>query len=255
LSAPDPSPNHQRACREHYAGTGLWFLDSNDLSEWKANPASFKWLYGKPGCGKTILSSSVIKNLVQQQHDQGKFSIAIAYFYFDFKDPSKQQAELMMRSLLSQLSHYCLRTGPKVQQLLESLKQNQHISIEDLLSALHETVSTSITVLGGTYIVLDALDECSDRTELLNMIEKICGWKLRDLHILMTSRREREIEDSFASFMNPSDSICLQSKNVNEDIKLYVMERLSTDRKLKKWNKSQIRDEIEIAMMEKADGM
>jgi NACHT domain-containing protein len=223
--------------------------------DWKIKPATFKWLYGKPGCGKTILSSSVIENLVDQQHVQGKFSMAVAYFYFDFKDPSKQQSELMVKSLLSQLSQHCLRIGSKVQSIFDSLKEKQHPSLDDLLSALQELIRSSISVLGGIYLVLDALDECSDRSELLRIIGEFRTWNLLDLHILMTSRREIEIEDALMSFMDTADFLCLQTQVVNGDITLYVRERLSNDRKLRKWNTPHIREEIETAMMEKADGM
>jgi len=71
----------------------LWFLESEQYAKWKASPSSFLWLHGIPGCGKTILSSTVIEDILQHcTNDPGK---AAAYFYFDFKDPQKQSSELM----------------------------------------------------------------------------------------------------------------------------------------------------------------
>ena len=45
----------------------------------------------------------------------------------------------------------------------------------------------------ATFIVIDALDECIDRSELLNGVESIMGWENIDLHLLVTSRREQNI--------------------------------------------------------------
>jgi hypothetical protein len=43
------------------------------------------------------------------------------------------------------------------------------------------------------YIILDALDECKDGMELLENVDEIAGWNLKKLHILATSRREKDI--------------------------------------------------------------
>ncbi|CAN9450612.1 unnamed protein product [Alternaria alternata] len=101
LSAPDPSTNYNKAHKQRQANTGLWLLESAKFSEWKERTASRLWLYGIPGCGKTILSSTIIENLLQYCHDDT--NIVTAYFYFDFNDTQKQDPELMLRSLLCQL--------------------------------------------------------------------------------------------------------------------------------------------------------
>ncbi|KAH6838311.1 vegetative incompatibility protein HET-E-1 [Alternaria alternata] len=101
LSAPDPSTNYHKAHKQRQAKTGLWLLESAKFSEWKERAASRLWLYGIPGCGKTILSSTVVENLLQYCHDDT--SMVMAYFYFDFNDTQKQDPELMLRSLLCQL--------------------------------------------------------------------------------------------------------------------------------------------------------
>jgi hypothetical protein len=50
----------------------------------------FLWLYGIPGCGKTILSSTIIEDVLYHYHDP---TMAVIYFYFDFNDVEKQQYE------------------------------------------------------------------------------------------------------------------------------------------------------------------
>ncbi|KFZ15388.1 hypothetical protein V501_02734 [Pseudogymnoascus sp. VKM F-4519 (FW-2642)] len=94
LSAPDPSINYQKAIKLRQCDTGLWLLESEVYSKWKRNASSFVWLYGIPGCGKTILSSTVTQDILFYcANDPGK---VVAYFYFDFTDTDKQKPELMI---------------------------------------------------------------------------------------------------------------------------------------------------------------
>ena len=79
--------NYQKALKQRQDATGLWFLESDQYTEWKTDAASFLWLYGIPGCGKTILSSTILQNVLQHcDSDPGK---AVAYFFFDFHDMQK----------------------------------------------------------------------------------------------------------------------------------------------------------------------
>ena len=96
LLPPDPSINYNKALEQRYEGSGLWFLASGAFTKWKTRRSSFLWLHGIPGCGKTILSSAIIKNL-----DSVLSSQPLLYFYFDFTDIGKQTLESMIRALIS----------------------------------------------------------------------------------------------------------------------------------------------------------
>ncbi|KAH0372123.1 purine and uridine phosphorylase, partial [Aureobasidium melanogenum] len=63
LSAPDPSTNYTNALEKRHPDTGLWFIDGEAFERWKGQPNSFLWLHGIPGCGKTVLSSTIIQHL------------------------------------------------------------------------------------------------------------------------------------------------------------------------------------------------
>ncbi|KAF8459969.1 hypothetical protein DFH94DRAFT_849315, partial [Russula ochroleuca] len=86
LSPPDPSTNHKIACDVHHKGTATWFFQGNIYNEWKSTP-SLLWIHGKPGSGKSILCSTIIED-IQVMCDAGQASMG--YFYFDFRDISKQ---------------------------------------------------------------------------------------------------------------------------------------------------------------------
>ena len=251
MSAPDPFPHYQKALKQRQANTGVWFLESEQYAKWKTDAASFLWLCGIPGCGKTILSSTILQNVFQYcADDPGKI---IAYFYFDFNDPHKQDPELMVRSLISQLSQRSVKLPTILETLYSSCENRQrHPSLDDFLEVLHEMIQESLQ----SYIILDALDECGKRTELMGILENMAGWRLESLHILATSRKERDIESLLEDFVDKQNTIYLQSKLVDKDIHTYIRQRLSDDKSLRKWqNDRYVQQEIETALMEGAHGM
>jgi hypothetical protein len=46
ISPPDPSTNHNIACRAHHKGTATWFFQGSIYNEWKSTP-SLLWIHGK----------------------------------------------------------------------------------------------------------------------------------------------------------------------------------------------------------------
>ncbi|UQC85448.1 pfs domain-containing protein [Colletotrichum lupini] len=83
LAPPDASANFNEAAGHHHKGTGQWFLDSKEYLKWKTAACSSLWLYGRPGCGKTVLSSTIVNDLQ-------RIGIECLYFYFTFTDTRKQ---------------------------------------------------------------------------------------------------------------------------------------------------------------------
>jgi hypothetical protein len=121
--------------------------------------------------------------------------------------------------------------------------------ISEFISTLRQMIQNF------TFIVLDALDECTDIQELLEMIKEMVGWKGK-LHILTTSRKERDIEEHFKTLISEKDTVCIQNAFVDEDICAYVRGRLQSDLDLARWRKSpEVQLDIEKALMGKANGM
>jgi hypothetical protein len=84
------------------------------------------------------------------------------------------------------------------------------------------------------YVVLNALDECTKRAELMDVLKTMDEWRLQNLHLLMTSRKERDIENSLEGYVKEEDTVCLQRNVVDKDIQRYVQQRLSDDKGLAK---------------------
>jgi hypothetical protein len=251
LSAPDPSTNYNKACEQRKADTGLWLLESESFKRWKTDPESWLWLYGIPGCGKTILSSTILHDLIR--HCRNDPESVVLYFYFDFNDVQKQNPELMLRSLITQLSQPSIYSLEHLSALFSLCGDGQR---QPSLLELLTTVEQMIREFAQVYIVLDALDECTQRSDLLSVLGSIVSWKFQNLHVLMTSRREQDIASSLDTYIDAQDTICLQSDVVDKDIQRYVRQRLSDDKSLARWEKdAAIRQEIETGIIQGACGM
>jgi hypothetical protein len=121
---------------------------------------------------------------------------------------------------------------------------------------LLETLRQMVQTFDETFIILDALDECKKRQELLEDIEIFAEWKIERLHILVTSRREKGIEERIEPLIHDEGRICIQSTSVNHDIRAYTHERLQTDWGLRRWQKKpEVQQEIKETLVNKAGGM
>jgi DNA replication protein DnaC len=60
---PDPSIIHNRASQSRQTNTGSWLLQGKEFKHWN-DQRSILWFYGKPGCGKTVLSPAIINGIL-----------------------------------------------------------------------------------------------------------------------------------------------------------------------------------------------
>lgn len=229
----------------------MWLLGSREFLKWKITENSLLWLYGKPGCGKTLLSSTAIVEMQDSCHLQP--TRALAYFFFSFTDAEKQVPENMLRSIITQLLAQLEAIPHGTGNVFLSKLEGQHQpSKRELLDLLREIVNN----FADTYLILDALDECNHRQTLLDLINKIHNWELKTLHLMLTSRQEVDIEDALEEIIGSDGKISAQSEVVDEDIRAYIRHRVHSDKGFKKWNnRLDVQMEIENTLMKKADGM
>jgi hypothetical protein len=106
------------------------------------------------------------------------------------------------------------------------------------------------------YLVFDALDEFTQRPELMDILKTVAEWELGNVHLLVTSRKEWDIENSLRTYVQEQEIVNLRRDVVDRDILRYVRLRLSDDTGLAKWNKdAATRQDIENTLMCGAHGM
>lgn len=212
---------------------------------------SFAWLYGSAGSGKTILSAGIIEDL--QGYCDVDPARSLAFFFFDFNDAEKQNPISMVKSLLSQFLNRCTHVPEGVRSLHATCENSRReASEQQLLQALRDTLD----LLPAPFVVLDALDECSNWKLLFDILQEMQSWGKDTLRVLLTSRKEVEIEETLGNTVPPSNRTCLESHLVDKDIGTYVQEMLAKDVSFKRWQKdSEMREEIEKTLGRKVNGM
>jgi hypothetical protein len=252
LSPPDPSTNYNKALQRRQKGTGSWFLQSDVFAAYKSQRNSFLWLNGIPGCGKTILSSTIVEHLKSLSIQP------LLYFYFDFTDAEKQTLAGVVSSLISQLYHTCTSTQEPLDAFFSSLKdKNTQPSRESLCKVLHKMIERA----GEVLIVFDAIDECAERkgspTEgLLLWMRDLVKWEKSNIGCLVTSRPEQDIQADLSGLASEKNIISIQSGLVNDDILAYIYTKVRDGKGLKRWRGHQdIQGEIEEKLAQKAEGM
>jgi Cdc6-like AAA superfamily ATPase len=205
------------------------------------------WLHGIPGCGKSVLSSTIIRDL--QQTSDGT-ECTLLYFYFNFNDSRKQTFDQLVRTVIFQLYQQHIGCRKVLDQLYGSCRDGGE---QPQLKALETTLHSMIAETDGVSIVLDALDECQTRRELLPWLQSLNQESVR---VLVTSRKEGDIESSLMKWMSPTSVVSIQHTAVDNDIRAVVRSRLVKDTDFERWRSSpEVRDRIEHELMAKADGM
>ena len=178
-----------------------------------------------------ICSSTIVEDLKQEcGHDP---SLALAYFYHDFRTPEKLRVRNLVCSLIMQLSRYCSTTPDALKKLYDGHgKGSEQPSYESLITALHEISG----LFHHTYIVVDALDECKDpeRSSVLHFITSVCAWGLDSVHLLVTSRPEPDIQQRLFSGVAVK-AVDLEATIVNQDILRYIRTRLDREEQFGRW--------------------
>ncbi|KAF8817315.1 ankyrin, partial [Phlegmacium glaucopus] len=244
LSPPDSSRNWNEAYRKRQVDTCSWFLESERFLKWRETPG-FLWVKGKPGCGKSVLCSSIVDNLLQLDP-----SLGIAYFFFDGRD---SQTELqshykLIRSLISQFSDK--RYGGIPIELVNL--HRKYGAQQPLDSQLQDTLRDILDRFSHAYIVIDALDECIDRKETLNWVNELVmdtDRKTENLHIVVTSRPLPDVETVFGRL--DLHSVNVVEATANRDIVSYL--NLQMESKFKGYDEETLQT-IKSGLTEGADG-
>ena len=192
-----------------------------------------------------LLSSSIIDKLSQENPPFG-----IAYFFFDGRDSQTdlQLHDGLIRSLISQFSHQRGGTPTELADLYKRCGDHHQPSVHQLQNTLRDILDGFLRA----YIVIDALDECTDREKTLTWVNTLLSDTNRpvgNLHILVTSRLERDIETVFRAF--DPDSIDIGEVAANRDILNYL--ELEMKSKFKQYTES-TRTQIKSALREGAEG-
>src|SRR5258707_4097462 len=191
--------------------------------------------------------------------DAGQASMA--YFYFDFRDISKQHWGDLVPSLLTQLSS---RSGPRCDILSRLYSDHDDGKKQPNDDALKRCLIEMLTHSDQRpiYLIMDALDECSNvsgiptpRDRVLRLVKELIDLQIPTLRICFFFQAEDGIRDVLESLTSLKMSLHDQSGQ-KQDIMDYVRSVVysNSESYMRRWKKEDKEFVIEI-LAERADGM
>ncbi|KAI9673848.1 MAG: hypothetical protein M1822_009584 [Bathelium mastoideum] len=198
-------------------GTAQWFLDAPKFKNWLQGPNRTLFCPGIPGAGKTMIAAVTIDYLSSAALGN---SVGISYLFCSYKAQFDQSAYNLLAALLKQL----LQARPDLAAAVDEL-HNRHSklgtkpSLDELMQALGKLCLSYST----TYMVIDALDECSNtnsgRSHLIQKLRELqAGGNVR---LLFTSRFIPEVTEWFQSDLR------LEVRASEEDVRRFVAGQIS----------------------------
>ena len=184
---------------------------------------------------------------------------SFAFFYCDFKDVQKKDLRPLLSSMLVQL---CDQSDAYCDVISGLYLAHHHGSQDPSDNALAQCLKLMLTLPGQApvYIVIDALDECSNtigmpspRDKVIGLVEDLADLQVPNLRICITSRPEADIHLVLDSLTFRSISLHDEGGQM-KDIVDYVQFVLDTDPKLRRWKPADKKLAIK-KLTEKADGM
>lgn len=195
-----------------------------------------------------FLRSTIIRHLTTKFPDT-----TTAYFFFDFRDVAKQDVLSLLSSLVLQASGALERPPKPLVKLFDrhSMRDSEHpssptpfelVQVLTAMIALHETF----------YIVIDALDECRQRSSLLDTISAIFDRIDPRCRILCTSRADIDVQQAMHKLS--IKELKIQNKQVDNDVALYIRAVLNEDARLRT-HRQGIKDLVAETLTQGSKGM
>ncbi|KAJ5235397.1 NACHT nucleoside triphosphatase [Penicillium citrinum] len=251
LCPPDPSTNANHARTLRYEGTGAWLLENPVFQSWYLGSHQHLWLHGLAGCGKTVLSTTVLDHLALAN------DALILSFFFDFNDSAKQSLDGMLRSLSFQVYQDESNSAVHLDTLFDLFEAHQGGRDQPETKALSDTVFKMLTIKRKVFLVLDALDESKTRDRVLQWIKDLVSrQELDHVQLLCTSRPESEFLRRIPPLIGEHNCLAFDKQTVNSDIRSWVTAQIAQRRDFTEKSLSHdLLERIRIKVGDGADGM
>ncbi|KAJ7093810.1 hypothetical protein C8R44DRAFT_718714 [Mycena epipterygia] len=200
-----------------YPETRTKMLD--DLYRWATalEPSlSIRWLHGPAGAGK----SAIMYTLCQRLQDAGLLG---GSFFFKRGDATRGNAKVLFATLAYQIALHDSDLRPLISQ---SVEKNSSVVGRHMEAQLRKLIVEPCQLLPDApnlILLIDGLDECendSAQLEILRLLRNTARDHPRRFRILIASRPEPHIRETFQSFNGLVDFVNVEQSF--EDIRRYL---------------------------------
>jgi hypothetical protein len=187
-----------------------------------------------------LTSSLVLDRLLEKSSVD---YIALAYHYCDYQNGTEQAPESILASLLKQLVEKNETIPKEIVTLHETCqKLEKALSLNDLTKTLIEVCRD----MSSTFVVVDALDECSQRNRLISSLKKM---KEAGIKVFCTSRPLPDLQEAFGTDLK------VEIKAADSDVKSYVISRFEENEDLEALTPGDVKEKLVTKLIEQANGM
>ncbi|KAF8465374.1 hypothetical protein BDZ91DRAFT_783363 [Kalaharituber pfeilii] len=238
-----------------HPSTGKWLYEMEEYKEWvQSCHSSILWCHGIPGSGKSVLSTSVVKYLLDtclQQTTIASRKMFIGYFFCNFSDPRSLKFEEIIRSLIKQILAVFHGPAEFEEYLAKFFSQYNNIpSTHQWQNLFIRTCSLPNYI----YLILDGMDECHDdiQAQIVEMLNKLLSIS-SCIKVYLSSRKEVYLSRNLRNTI----SISLDDVKWRPEIEGYIDESLKQrleDGRLRIQDPAMV-EEIKHALMVGVEGM
>ncbi|CAK5271116.1 unnamed protein product [Mycena citricolor] len=167
-------------------GTCNWFYDER-FENWIGMPNSMYWVHGKPGAGKSVSMSAVVKHMQARKE-------LFAFAFISYREERSQHLESVLSALVYQLAtqakcfHDQLKTAYDRRGL--ALSASRTVLLQCLMDMLKSAPKRVVLLIDG----LDEYLNPGRTVELLPCLRDLRGCNINNLRLLLASRPEQDIE-------------------------------------------------------------
>ena len=160
-----------------------------------------------------------------------------------------QTVASLIRSLIRQFS----ATRGGVPTVLTKLYRSCHDGgSQPSVESLQATLLLILEAFDDVYIVLDALDECAEKKDILKWVKETTSWRKSKLHLLAASRVEEDIAKHLR-LLDPNH-VYIKQDLVSRDIERYINSILDGEDFFEQWG-DEIKANIKDTVLKSAEGM
>ncbi|KAK0617658.1 beta transducin-like protein HET-E2C*4 [Immersiella caudata] len=208
-----------------------WVVGNERFRRWRETPENpILWVKGDPGKGKTMLLCSMINELEQPIASAGG---NLAYFFCQATDQRINNATAVLRGLIYLLAH---RQPRLLSHFTDDTYPSDDATAWVVLSSLFRRLLQDPS-LKATYLVVDALDECTTGLEqLLCLTDEIVSAPSR-VKWLLSSRKLPSIELRLTAMGKQSPlSLELNAKSVAAAVDVYIHRKVHHLSRIKQYD-------------------
>jgi len=193
-----------------------WFLRDRLFESWLCShqPRGI-WITGPPGCGKTVLSTSIVGGV--RQNMQNRPGCVSAFLYCQDDNLS---LPAILASIMSQILAQLNSIPKHISAAFEAAKKHgrSKLSTADQPMALLED---SFRSLQGIYIIIDGLDELRDAKSIAGLLIRLLE-ETENIRIIFLSRDIPALHNRLGDLPKISLTSALMSTDINNYITLQL---------------------------------